>query len=126
MSDPKLFTPTSSRLHLTVFTRAANAVNATRSMRSGRLHVCEALLERLPQHFEHVPLELGKLIKQEHTMMGQRHLARHGHLAADQRHVGNGLVGRTIRPRGDKGGTRPGETGDAEIRHALYEGGSIS
>ena len=38
--------------------------------------------------------ELGELIQEEHTMVGQRHVARHGHVApADQPHVGDGRVG---------------------------------
>jgi hypothetical protein len=74
----------------------------------------DPLPERLPQHFEHMPSELGEFIEEEDTMMGQRHLARHGHLAAaDQPHVDNGVVGGATRPGGDEGGAPPGEAGDA-------------
>jgi hypothetical protein len=51
----------------------------------------------LPQHFKHMPSEFGEFVEEEDAMMGQRHLARHGHLAAaDQSHIGNGLVGRDM------------------------------
>jgi hypothetical protein len=61
-----------------------------------------------------MPSEFGEFVEAEDAMMGQRHLARHGHLAAaDQSHIGNGLVGGATRPGGDEGGAPPGAAGDA-------------
>jgi hypothetical protein len=61
-----------------------------------------------------MPLELGGLIEAADTVVGQRHLTRHGDLApTDQPHIGNGMVGGATRPGGDDGGAPPGEAGDA-------------
>jgi hypothetical protein len=46
------------------------------------------LLQRLAQDLEAMSFELGEFIGEEDAMVGQRHLARHGHLAAaDQPHI---------------------------------------
>ena len=59
-----------------------------------------AVLQRLPQHLEHVALELRQLIEEEHAVVRQAHLARPGDLAAaDQARVGDGVVRRAERPR---------------------------
>jgi hypothetical protein len=80
----------------------------------GRWYWCEAIIERLTQPFEHMPLELGEFIEEEDTVVGERPLARRGHLApTDQPHIGNGMVGGATRPGGDDGGAPPGEAGDA-------------
>jgi hypothetical protein len=64
-----------------------------------------------------MPSELGEFIEAEDTMVGPRHLARHGDLApTDQPHSGSGLVGGATRPGGDDGGAPPGEAGDAMVR----------
>ena len=58
-----------------------------------------AVLERLAQNLEHVLLELRQLVEEEHAVVGERHLARPGHVAAaDQAGVGDGVVGRAERP----------------------------
>jgi hypothetical protein len=78
------------------------------------LYSCDIILERLTQHFEHIPLELGKLIEEEDAVVGQRHLAPQGHLAAaDTPHIGNGLVGSAKGSHGDKGGAPPRKAADA-------------
>jgi hypothetical protein len=61
-----------------------------------------------------MPSELGEFIEAEDTMVGQRHLTRHGCLAAaDQPHNGHGVMGGATRPGGDARGAPPGEAGDA-------------
>jgi hypothetical protein len=61
-----------------------------------------------------MPSARGELIEAEDTMVGQRHLARHGHLApADQPPSGHGLVGSAERPGKDDDGAPPGKAGDA-------------
>jgi hypothetical protein len=48
-----------------------------------------------------MPSALGACIEAEPTIVGPRHLARHGDLAAaDQPHIGHGLVGGVTRLRG--------------------------
>jgi hypothetical protein len=60
-----------------------------------------------------MPSELGEFIEEKDAMMGERSLARQGHLtAANQPHIGNGLVGGATRPGGDDGGAPPGAAGD--------------
>jgi hypothetical protein len=72
---------------------AARTASAARSMTCGRLYFCNALLERLSQHFEHVALARGQLIQEQNAVMRQRDLPRHGPLAAaDQPHIPHGLV----------------------------------
>jgi hypothetical protein len=49
--------------------------------------------------------EFQQLTQKEHAMMGQRHLARHGYLAAtDEPHLGNSLVGGATWARGHTAG----------------------
>jgi hypothetical protein len=56
-----------------------------------------------------MPSEFGEFVEEEDAMMGQRHLARHGHLAAaDQSHIGDWVTGGATRPGGDKGGACDG------------------
>ena len=38
-------------------------------------------LQRLPQHLQDMAAELGQFIQEQHAVVGQRHLARHGHVA---------------------------------------------
>jgi hypothetical protein len=60
----------------------------------GKVYCCETLLSRLPQYFEHMAPELGEFIEAEDAVVGPRPRARHRHLAAaDQPHVGHGVVG---------------------------------
>ena len=42
----------------------------------GTRHADLPRLERFAQHFEHVPVEFGKLVEEEHAMHGHRNLAR--------------------------------------------------
>jgi hypothetical protein len=95
-------------------TRRAKSATALRFRTCGRLYVENTRLERLTQHFKPMPRALGELIEEEHTVVGPRHLTRHGDLtAADQPHIGNGLVGGATGPGGDARGAPPGEAGDA-------------
>src|SRR5688500_13063900 len=87
---------------LAVSSRLAMLTKSHRFMTCGRLSVENTILERLAQHFEHMPLALGELIQKQHAMVGQRHLARQRHLAAaDQAHVRHGVMGGATRARGD-------------------------
>ena len=51
-------------------------------MTPAKLYVYETLLEQLPQYLQDMAAALGEFIQKEHAMVGQRHLARHGHMAA--------------------------------------------
>jgi len=58
--------------------------------------------------------ELGQPIQEEHAIVGQRHFARHRHVApADQPRIRDGVVGRTKRARRDQRRAVAGEAGDA-------------
>ena len=58
-----------------------------------------ALLQRLTQDFERLPLELGKLVQKQHAMMGKAHLpGMRRHTAADDGHAGIAVMGRAERP----------------------------
>ena len=46
-----------------------------------RLYVYETLLARLAQDLEDMAAELGPFIREEHAVVGQRHLARQRHVA---------------------------------------------
>jgi hypothetical protein len=55
---------------------------------------CDTLLKGLTQHFAHMAAELGPCIQAEHAMVGQRHFARHRHVAAtNQPHIRDGVMG---------------------------------
>ena len=41
-----------------------------------RLYVYDTLLQRLPQDLQDMAAELGVFIQKEHTIVGQRHVAR--------------------------------------------------
>jgi hypothetical protein len=63
-------------------------------MTPAKLYSCETLLERLAQDLQHMAAELGQFIQEAHAVVGQRHLARHRHLAAaDQPHIRDGMMG---------------------------------
>lgn len=49
--------------------RSVSADTVVKSMRHAKLYACDILLDRLSQHFEHVPLELGELIQEQEAMM---------------------------------------------------------
>jgi hypothetical protein len=60
--------------------------------------------------------ELGRLIQKEHAILGQRHLARHWHVApADQPRIRDGVVGRATRAGRDQRRAVVGEAGNAWI-----------
>ena len=68
-----------------VMSHAAKAAKTLKSRTPAKLYIYETLLERLPQHLQDMAATLGSLIEEEHAMVGQRHLARHRHVApADQ------------------------------------------
>jgi hypothetical protein len=72
----------------------ANPTNVLRSRTPAKLYVYETLLERLPQDLQDMAAALGQLIQEEHAMVRQRHLARHGHVPpTDQSRIRDGLVG---------------------------------
>ena len=51
-------------------------------MTPARWYSCETLLERLAQDLQDVAAELRPFIQKEHAVVRQRHLARHGQVAA--------------------------------------------
>jgi hypothetical protein len=56
-------------------------------------------LERLAQRVEHLRLELGQFVEEEHAVMGERHLPRpRAQPAADQRRHAGGMVRGAERP----------------------------
>ena len=94
--------------------RAANAASAVRSETPARWCFCNPIFERLAQDFEDLAPARGPLIPKQEIMMRQRHLSRQGQLAAaDQTHLGDGVVGSQERARGDDGRAPAGEAGDA-------------
>ena len=58
----------------------------------GRVYACDTLLERLAPDLQDMAAALGPCIQEERAMVGQRHLARPRHVAADQSHIGDRLV----------------------------------
>jgi len=52
-----------------------------------RLHSSNTLLERLAQNLEDMAPELGPFIQEEHTLVGQRHLARQWTTASHHRRL---------------------------------------
>jgi hypothetical protein len=55
----------------------------------------DAFLERLSRDLQERALALEHLIQQQETMVRQRHVTRHRHVApADQSRIREGLVGR--------------------------------
>jgi hypothetical protein len=62
--------------------RAAHTAKAARSRTPARLPVYNPLLQQLVQHLQDMAAELGEFIQEEHTMVRQRHLARHGDVPA--------------------------------------------
>jgi hypothetical protein len=92
----------------------------------GRLSVENTLLERLPQHLQHVAFELGHLIEGEEAVVRQRHLTGHGDVAAaDQADVGDGVMRGAKGARGDEGRVaagQPGHTVDPRRLDGLSQG----
>jgi hypothetical protein len=78
--------------------RATNAASTARSRTSVRLSVYDTLLERLAQDLEDMAAALGQLIQEGDAVVGQRHVARHRHMAAtDQPDVRDGVMGGATR-----------------------------
>ena len=72
------------------------------------------VFEGLAERFEHVPLELGKLVEEEHAVVRQAHLAGLRDLsAADKTGIGNRMVRGTVRSRGDERLAFPEQAHDA-------------
>ena len=67
-----------------------------------------AFFERLAQHFEHVARELREFVEKKHAVMRETDFTgtRVADTTADQRRVGDRMMRRTERPRGDD--RRPG------------------
>jgi hypothetical protein len=83
---------------LTSSSRLAKLRKSLKIMTLWRLYSYETLLERLAQDLQDMAAELGELIQEEHAMMGQRHLARHQHVApTDQPRIRDGVVVRATR-----------------------------
>jgi hypothetical protein len=73
---------------LAISSRLAKLIKSQRFMTLWRLYVYETLLERLPQHFEHIASELDEFIEVENTVVRQRPLRPQRHLASsDQSHL---------------------------------------
>jgi hypothetical protein len=75
-----------------IITRTAIPTRSSRFSTCGRLYLCDALIEGLAQDPQDMAAALRPCIQQEHPMVRQRHLARHGDLpAADQAHLREGV-----------------------------------
>src|SRR4029450_9582734 len=65
--------------------RAAKVAKTLKLRTPAKLYIYETLLERLAQDLKHMTAKLGQFIQAQNAVMGQRHFARHRHLAsADQ------------------------------------------
>jgi hypothetical protein len=63
------------------------------------------MLQRLAQHLQHLALELGQLVQEQHPVMRQAHLSRPGNgAAADEAGIGEGVVRGAEGAGGDEGG----------------------
>jgi hypothetical protein len=76
-----------------VIMRAAKSAKAERFRTPAKWSLQTSLLERLALNLQGMAA-FGQFIEKEHTMVRQRHVARHPDVPpADQPHVGDGLVG---------------------------------
>jgi hypothetical protein len=66
---------------LTVNSRLAKQAKSPKFMTLARLYSYDTLLEGLAEDFQNVAAKLRELIEKHNTMVPQRHLAWHGHLA---------------------------------------------
>ena len=99
---------------LKLSSRAAKALKVLIFSMPARLYVYDTLLQRLPQNLQDVAAELGPFIQEEHAMVGQRHFARHRHVApADQTRIREGVVWGATRAGRDRRHAVAGEAGDA-------------
>ena len=82
---------------LTVLTLPSKIIKSFRFRTRGRLSLGDALHQRLPQDLHHMA-EPGGSFQKEHTMVGQRYVTHHRHVAAaDQPRIRDGMVGRATR-----------------------------
>jgi hypothetical protein len=83
--------------------RAAKAANALRSRTCARLYLCDTLFERLAPPFEPGAVARRPRIHKEPAVGSPRPLARPRPLAAaDQVHIGNGMMRGAKRTRHDQ------------------------
>ena len=73
------------------------AVSAIKALRRGRTRdytLVTSSFERLAHDLKDMAAELGPCIQEEHAMVGQRHVARHRHVApADQPRIRDRMMG---------------------------------
>jgi hypothetical protein len=111
---------------LTVLTLPSKIIKSFRFRTRGRLSLGDALHQRLAQDLEDMAAEPEGFIQKEHTMVGQRYVTHHRHVAAaDQPRIRDGMVGRATRAGGDQRRAvagEPGNTVDARGLNGLGEG----
>jgi hypothetical protein len=79
---------------LKLSSRTAKVARRLRFTTPEKLYVYETLLERLAQDLQDMATKLGPFIQEEHAIVGQRHVARHWHVApADQPRIREGMMG---------------------------------
>ena len=79
---------------LAVNSRLAKLTKSQRFMTLWRLYSCDTLLEGLAQDLQDMAAELGPCIQEQHAIVGQRHVARHWHVApADLPRLRDGMMG---------------------------------
>src|SRR5262245_60782978 len=97
-----------------VVSRAAKVAKPLKSSTPAKLYVYETLLQGLAQHLQDMAAALRQLIQEQHAVVGQRHLARHRHVApTDQLHIRDRLMCGAKRTGRDQGRAVAGEAGDA-------------
>jgi hypothetical protein len=85
-----------------------------------KLYVYDTLLERLAQDLQDLAAALGAFIPEQHAVVGQRHLARHGHVGpTDQSGIRDGMVGRATRAGRDQRRAGAGEASDVVEARSL-------
>jgi hypothetical protein len=68
----------------------------------------------LPQDLQDMAAKFGELIQEQDAVMGQRHVARHRHVApTDQSRIRDGVMGDPKWAGGDQRGAVAGEAGNA-------------
>jgi hypothetical protein len=92
----------------------AKSAKAWKFMTPAKLYACETILEWLAQDLKHVAPELRQFIQEKHAIVGQRHFARHRHVApADQPRIRDGVVGGATRAGRDQRRAVAGEASHA-------------
>ena len=108
---------------LTLGSRAVRVARRLRSRAPAKWYSCETILERLAQDLEHMTATLRPFLQEEHTLVRQRHLARHRHLPpTDQPDIRDGIMGDATPASRDDGAACTGASGD--VVHA--KGADIS